>query len=606
MKILHRIKTYIVRNFSAQVILINVIAMSLIVGLLQVYMQMAYLPTLTRQLEEQKSSILKQESTIIETQLDYFLQIGSGLAANDDLYVQAEATAAESVYDAEHLALTNMLTHLASYSDDIVELAVIHDGRILGQFDKSHYATTYGIWNSATQNIAFEMAAEVIERSNNRVVPKYVWATTPDRYGVNNRNVIHLAVPIIGDRHSYNGFSNILIATFRLNGLQEFLGSSDASSGYDGIYITNEEGEIAYAYYRQMTGEDSEDYYASDDMDILTQELGASGLSLNIAVNTRMLGEPISKLFMTGFRMYIVLLAALAVGYYFLTIRMLRPIQVIREAMRQIEEGAPAQTIHVQGQYEIEQLADQYNQMVETLQEQVTLTAQENQEKLVQMERATRAEKEALESQINAHFLCNTLNAIHYDAMERGEVQISILLRKLSNILRYSFSRQYENVSIAQEMAWVEQYLYLQQFRLMDVFDYVIETPAEYEEWPCVKLSLQPFVENSILHGFEGMEQGGMIRITGTVTEGCYVITISDNGCGMAPARAAEIRQILDNTETAETRAVHGVGIRNVCARLRMFYGENFRITLETAEGAGTTYVMHLPIPPDMMGGDES
>lgn len=606
MKILHHIRTYIVRNFSAQVVLFNIIAMLLIVGLLEAYMQTAYLPTLSRQLENQKSSILKQESTIIETQLDYFLQIGSGLAANDELYYQAEATAAESVYDAEHLALTNMLTQLASYSNDIVELAVIRDNRVLGQFDKSHYATTYGIWSATTQNIAIEMAAEVIEHCNQRAVPKYVWGTIPDQYGVNNKNVIHLAVPIIGDRHSYNGFSNVLIATFRLNGLQEFLGSSDASSGYDGIYITNEDGEIAYAYYRQMTGRDSEDYFASDRVDILTQELGASGLSLNIAVDTQMLGAPISNLFMTGFRMYIVLLAALAVGYYFLTTRMLRPIQVIRDAMRQIEEGAPAQTIHVHGQYEIVQLADQYNQMVESLQEQIALTEQENQEKLVQMQRATRAEKEALESQINAHFLCNTLNAIHYDAMERGEVQISVLLRKLSNILRYSFSRQYENVSIAQEMAWVEQYLYLQKFRLMDVFDYSIENPAEYEEWPCVKLSLQPFVENSILHGFEGMEQGGMIRITGAVTEGCYVVTIADNGCGMAPARAAEIQQILDNTENAQTMSVRGVGIRNVCARLRMFYGENFRITMETKEGAGTTYVMYLPIPPDMMDGDES
>lgn len=601
MGILRRIRTHIVQNYSAQVIVINMVAILLVVALLEIYMKAAYYPTLTRQLEDQKNSILRQESTIIETQLDYFLQIGSGLAANDELYYQAESTAAEVTYGAQHLALSNMLMQLSSYSNDIVELAVVREGRILAQFDKSHYATTYGIWGAATLDVANEMVEDVIARCNQRMVPKYVWGTVPNQYGVNEDSVIHLAVPIIGDRHSYAGFNNVLIATFRLNGLREFLAVTDEYSGYDGIYIADEDGEIAYAYYRQMTGQDSAAYYESGSTDVLTHELGVSGLSLNIAVNTQVLGEPIRDLYHMGSRIYILLLAILAAGYCLLTSRMLRPIQVIRKAMEQIEKGTPAQRITVRGQYEIEQLAEQYNQMADSLQAQIALTEQVTNEKLEQMQRATHAEKEALESQINAHFLCNTLNAIHYDAMERGEEQISALLRKLSNILRYSFSRQYDNVSIAQEMAWVEQYLYLQKFRLMDVFDYTIEYPTEYDEWPCVKLALQPFVENSILHGFEGRESGGMIRIIGAVQDGCYVVTIKDNGCGMSPSRAALIQQILDNTETTQMKVTHGVGIQNACARLRMFYGGQFQITMETREGVGTTYVMHLPIPPEML-----
>lgn len=662
MKTLQRIKTYIIRNYSAQVIVINVIAVVLVVALLQFYMEAAFRPTLSRQLENQKSSILRQESTIIETQMEYFLQLGSGFATDDALYYQAEQTAAETVYGGQHLALANMLTQLASYSNDIVELAVIRDGRILAQFDKSHYKSNYGIWGTATLDTATAMAEEVIESSNNKSVPKYVWGTVPDQYGVNQENVIHLALPIIGDRHSYAGFSNVLIATFRLTGLREFLSSSDEYSGFNGIYITNADGEIAYAYYRDMTGQDSAEYLAASSMDVLTHELGASGLSLNIAVDPDVLGEPVNELFYMGFRLYVFLLAVLAAGYCLLTSRMLRPIQVIRQAMEQIEDGAPASRITVRGQYEIEQLAEQYNQMADSLTSQIALTAQENQEKLVQMQRATNAEKEALESQINAHFLCNMLNAIHYDAIDHGEEQISRLLVKLSNILRYSFSHQYDHVSIAQEMAWVDQYLYLQQFRLLDAFRYEIHYPSEYDAWPCTKLILQPFVENSILHGFEGRESGGEITIIGEVqelrpdsdvlqrrgncgnaaagqdvaqevrnagqlqdarsgddalgqnttqeagqepcmepnTDEYMVIRIKDNGKGMPKDKAAEIQRILDNTETKEMQIRHGIGIRNVCARLRMFYGDQFRITMATIEGLGTEFTLYLPIPPSM------
>ncbi len=111
---------------------------------------------------------------------------------------------------------------------------------------------------------------------------------------------------------------------------------------------------------------------------------------------------------------------------------------------------------------------------------------------------------------INAHFICNTLGTINYEAIEAGNRQGSVLIKKLSNILRYTFDQKCQDVYLYQEIAWIDQYLYLQKTRFENVFDYSIDFEEEYGYWPCCKLMFQPFVENSILHGFEGRHEGGM------------------------------------------------------------------------------------------------
>ena len=152
------------------------------------------------------------------------------------------------------------------------------------------------------------------------------------------------------------------------------------------------------------------------------------------------------------------------------------------------------------------------------------------------------------------------------------------------------------SVSLGQELRWVEQYLYLQKFRLMDVFDYEIEFQEEYGEWPCCKLFIQPFVENSILHGFEGRESGGMIRITGHIDGSRFSLCIEDNGCGMNEDTEKLMQQILMEKHTLDLAGT-GIGIQNVVTRLRMYYGEELSVVLESEPEKGTKFTFWLPIP---------
>ena len=278
--------------------------------------------------------------------------------------------------------------------------------------------------------------------------------------------------------------------------------------------------------------------------------------------------------------------------------RVLRPIKSIGEAMKEIQGGNQERKIPVEGTNELWQLTEQYNDMVDALHQQREEVQRNFEEKTLSIQQRNQAERQALESQIDAHFICNTLNAINYNVLEAGNFEVAEMLRNLSDILRYTFSKKGENVTLGQEFRWVEQYLSLQKFRLMERFEYEIDFPEEYSEWPCCRLFIQPFVENSILHGFANIQRGGLIRVTGRPDADRFRVEIRDNGCGIDQQISSVIQQSLRGEHSLELAGNgNGIGIRNVVTRMKMFFGERFQVELETEIGKGTAFTFWLPLP---------
>lgn len=178
--------------------------------------------------------------------------------------------------------------------------------------------------------------------------------------------------------------------------------------------------------------------------------------------------------------------------------------------------------------------------------------------------------------------------------MECGNFKVSELIKKLSNILRYTFDQKCQNVYMYQEFAWIEQYLFLQKARLEDAFDYEVEFPEECVNWSCCKLMLQPFVENAILHGFEGRESGGTLSIQARKEGERLTVSIRDNGCGISPDKLERIRKVLTGEEGVEMKEI-GIGIRNVAARMRLFYGAGILMEVTSVEGEGTEFRFFIP-----------
>jgi len=170
------------------------------------------------------------------------------------------------------------------------------------------------------------------------------------------------------------------------------------------------------------------------------------------------------------------------------------------------------------------------------------------------------------------------------------------MIKQLSNILRYALT-QGEEVTVEKEFDIALQYLSLQKSRMMDKFDYEVDYSEDYGAWPCCKMFLQPFIENSIDHGFERMTSGGRIVVTGHVDEGRFRVEIADNGCGIPEAVQEKIRGYFRTLQPLEAGESKGIGIKNVIMRMKMFFGSAFAASLESSEATGTRFTFWLPIP---------
>jgi two-component system sensor histidine kinase YesM len=203
------------------------------------------------------------------------------------------------------------------------------------------------------------------------------------------------------------------------------------------------------------------------------------------------------------------------------------------------------------------------------------------------------AEIKALEAQINPHFLYNILDSISWMAIEQDQFEISQMITSLAKILRYSISQSNAVVPLREEVAWLKQYLYLQQIRYKDNFDFHIDVDKTLLDYPTHKLLLQPFIENSIDHGFKGREGKNLLQIT-IRRDGDVFIRIRDNGRGMDPDLLEQINR------NAVVREDH-VGMANAIGRFKMYYGENAEVQVESIAGKGTTVIIHLNNEPRLV-----
>ncbi|MCI8381056.1 MAG: sensor histidine kinase [Lachnospiraceae bacterium] len=202
------------------------------------------------------------------------------------------------------------------------------------------------------------------------------------------------------------------------------------------------------------------------------------------------------------------------------------------------------------------------------------------------------AEIAALEAQINPHFLYNTLDTINWMAIDRDEYEISNMITTLARILRYGISDSNGVVKIRDEVEWLKQYIFLQQTRLKNAFDCHINVAPELMDLTVHKLLLQPFIENAILHGFEGVDRTCSLQMEMKRDHDFIEIKIEDNGCGIPDEIVREMNQgIFRKTEDK-----NHIGMENAITRLHMYYGERTRIMIHSKQGEGTQVQIRIPI----------
>ncbi|WP_284645975.1 cache domain-containing sensor histidine kinase [Paenibacillus silviterrae] len=279
----------------------------------------------------------------------------------------------------------------------------------------------------------------------------------------------------------------------------------------------------------------------------------------------------------------------------FLAARLTRPIHHLAATMRKIQRGEFKERAKVTSRDEIGWLTEGFNTMVSELDR---LVHQVYESELREKE----AQLSALQSQMNPHFIYNTLESINVKALEWGNTELSEAVVSLGRLLRYTVDRHERFVHLEDELQFAEAYLQIQSFRLGDKLSMQIESDLSLGSCLMPKLILQPLVENAIEHGMKDGPFPIHIRIRACCEEEDLLIYVEDNGKGMTPAQMLQVeRSWREPDQRRGTIGSFGVrkkgfALRNVSERLRLLYGPGYGISFDNRPKQGASFCIRIPL----------
>ena len=270
---------------------------------------------------------------------------------------------------------------------------------------------------------------------------------------------------------------------------------------------------------------------------------------------------------------------------YRISVSVTTPIIELNNTIQKVENGNLKIRAKGEGEDEIGQLASSFNHMIQRLSDLMERTLDEQKKK-------SDLEFQILQSQINPHFLYNTLDSIKWLAVFQNVENISDMTTSLINLLKYNISKKTKLVTLNDEVNSIKDYLEIQKFRFGDAFTTVYDIDPQTEEAFILKFILQPLVENAIFHGFDNIDYEGIITIRSFVSGKKLILQIEDNGNGLE-----ENQNYLEQKSSYDHKKMHNsIGIRNVVDRISLYFGEEGHFSLKNAENQGVIVTITLPL----------
>ena len=396
----------------------------------------------------------------------------------------------------------------------------------------------------------------------------------------------------------------VLMMELLYSGLQQYFDNvSIGTHGY--IYMIGSDGEILYHPRMQLieSGIEEEsqlaasavrdgtysERYRGENRHVTVKTVGYTGWRLAGVTSDRgfYLNNQKNLLFM-GF--IIGLLAyILALVNAYISSRITTPIRKLEHSVNVIESGDLEAEVYIGGAEEIRHLGTSVQKMADRIRGLM-------QDIVTEHETRRRTEFDALQSQINPHFLYNTLDIIVWMIENEEKEKAVQIVTALGRFFRISLSRGRSIIPVKDELEHVRNYLMIQQNRFKNKFTYRVEADDAVLPMASVKLILQPIVENAIYHGMEFMDGDGEILVKAELKDGCTVMTVRDNGLGMTEETVEKL--LSGDQPHAPSRRGSGIGVRNVHERIRIYFGEDYGLSIVSEPDEGTKVTIRMPAVP--------
>ena len=370
------------------------------------------------------------------------------------------------------------------------------------------------------------------------------------------------------------------------------------NGGY--VYLTNDSGDIIWhpkqnEIYSGRFKEDNK-YAATLKDGITVENLRGKNITLNVRTigytGWKLVGvTPSAALGVDGikFRFFVLFVAdlflfLLAMINAFISDKISNPIKRLDGSVREIESGNLDVEIVPSGSYEVEHLGKSIKNMLGRIKVLMSdLVAEHNAKR--------KSEFDTLQSQINPHFLYNTLDIIVWMIENENSDKAVNIVTALAKFFRISLSKGKNIITVKDEVEHVRNYLMIQNMRFKNRFEYSIDVDEKVLSYSSLKLMLQPLVENAIYHGMEFMDGDGEIDVKVFKEDDSLYFKITDNGLGMSE----DMVETLLSKDFVPSKKGSGIGVKNVNERIKLYFGSEYGLKVESEPDEGTKITIHLP-----------
>lgn len=378
-----------------------------------------------------------------------------------------------------------------------------------------------------------------------------------------------------------------------------FEGVTTGKGGY--VYLIGSDGEILYHPRIQLidSGRLKEnnkaasgykdgihrEVFEGDNRIITVKSVGYTGWKIvGVTPNSVVSLNTIKTRLFIVFMITLILFILVLINSY-ISSRITNPIKELEKSVGILEEGDLETAVSIGGSYEIQHLGNSIKNMA--IQIRVLMD-----DIVTEHEAKRKQEFDTLQSQINPHFLYNTLDIIVWMIENEQKNEAVKAVTALARFFRISLSKGKSIITVRDELEHVRSYLMIQHMRFKNKFSYEIQAEEECMELTSLKLILQPLVENAIYHGMEFMDGEGEIKLSVMRKEDNLIIQVSDNGLGMTEE---QVKSLFSHEVQVTSKKGSGIGVKNVNERIKLYFGENYGLTIDSEPDEGTTITILLP-----------
>ena len=420
-----------------------------------------------------------------------------------------------------------------------------------------------------------------------------------DNYSFRYYWVVSLSQAVELTDHA-NSEIGVLLVDMNYSSIERLLQKANTKAYDTYCYLMDSNGEIIYhpkqkLIYNNLYEENNITAISYDDGSVEEEFHGEKRIVTVKTVSytgwklVRVVPMSVFEMGISDMRLVVILFVALAmlmiiVINQLVSARIAMPLKKLNDSVKDWESGNMNPDIYVGGSLEVEHLGMTLRSTVEQLRQLMDDIVKEQEKK-------RKSELDALQSQINPHFLYNTLDSIVWMIEGERYQDAVFMITQLASLFRISLSRGKTIISIADEIKHAKNYMNIQKVRYKNSFSVEFDIDEEIMQCCTVKLVIQPLLENAIYYGVEGMDGDGEIKVKGYRKDQDIYIEVSDNGFGMPQD---VVGALLTENERVPKKG-SGVGLINVYNRIRLRFGNAYRLEIESIPDEGTIVRIHLP-----------